>query len=420
MASINFYLDKPQPGGSYIFLYIREKGKTTKVLTGEKIPHEYWDAQKQRAKKSRSFPTHSELNYFLKTLSENTHRLLLDFKSIGESYSLEDVRNEVRNYLGTATKPDPDHSFFAVYADFVRWGTIKKGERTVKKYRTLENHLRKFEKRTAYKLSFDRITIQFYDKLEAFYLTDLKVLDSTWHKYLTTFKVFMNWATERGYNAKLDYLKFKRPKLADTDIIYLSESEVQRLYHFDLSDHVALAKTRDVFCIGCFTGLRFSDIAQLKKENIREDYLMVKTYKTKDTVRVPLRQEAKEIIERYLDHPDFLPTMTNQKSNFYLKELGKLAGIDEPTTITQYQGSRRIETEKPKYEFMTTHTGRRTFVTLALEAGARPEIVMEITGHKSYATFRKYIKITDRVVTNEMKRIWGEEKEQNPFMKVAN
>jgi len=147
---------------------------------------------------------------------------------------------------------------------------------------------------------------------------------------------------------------------------------------------------------------------------------LVNTYKTRAVVKTPLRTEARAIINRHMGKPNFLPTITNQKSNAYLKELGKLAGIDEPTRNIQYRGSQRIETVKPKYEYLSTHTGRRTFVTLSLEAGARPEIVMEITGHKSYKTFKKYIKITERVVEKEMQRIWGEGTDENPFMKVAN
>lgn len=76
--------------------------------------------------------------------------------------------------------------------------------------------------------------------------------------------------------------------------------------------------------------------------------------------------------------------MSNQKTNFYLKELGKLLEIDTETTRTRYQGHLAIEEIKPKYAFMSTHTARRTFVTLSLEKGMRPETVMEITGHKDY------------------------------------
>ena len=62
---------------------------------------------------------------------------------------------------------------------------------------------------------------------------------------------------------------------------------------------------------------------------------------------------------------------------------------------------------KPKYELVTSHMGRRTFVTLSLEKGMRPEIVMKITGHKDYATFKRYIEITSKVKYQEMMKAWN-------------
>jgi len=58
------------------------------------------------------------------------------------------------------------------------------------------------------------------------------------------------------------------------------------------------------------------------------------------------------------------------------------------------------------YELISTHTARRTFVTLSLEKGMRPEVVMEITGHKDYKTMKKHIKITSKVKHNEIKNVW--------------
>ncbi len=111
----------------------------------------------------------------------------------------------------------------------------------------------------------------------------------------------------------------------------------------------------------------------------------------------------------------------NQKTNEYLKELCLLAGINQTITVSRYKGAQRIEFTKPKYEFISTHCARRTFVTLSLEFGVRPELVMAVTGHKSYKTFKKYIKITDKVVENEFQRVWDRHKSnEQAFMKVAN
>jgi integrase len=93
--------------------------------------------------------------------------------------------------------------------------------------------------------------------------------------------------------------------------------------------------------------------------------------------------------------------------NDYLKELGKVCHIDEQVQIVKYVGSKRIQLVKPKYELITTHTARQTFVTQSLERGIRPEIIMKITGHKDIKTMMKYVKITDNVVRAEMMRGWN-------------
>jgi integrase len=92
--------------------------------------------------------------------------------------------------------------------------------------------------------------------------------------------------------------------------------------------------------------------------------------------------------------------------NEYLKEIGQLAEINEEIILTQYKGAEKLEKKEPKYNFISSHTARRTFVTLSLEKGMRPEVVMSITGHKDYKTFNKYIKLTDNVKQSEMINTW--------------
>ena len=85
--------------------------------------------------------------------------------------------------------------------------------------------------------------------------------------------------------------------------------------------------------------------------------------------------------------------------------------MTDPIKQTRFKGSERIETVEPKHKLITTHTARRTFVTLSLEKGMRPETVMSITGHKNYKNFKRYIKLTDKVKKIEMKRIWNKRPE---------
>ena len=420
MASVNFYLKDPTGEESLILLFIREKKSTVKLKTGQRIPPAYWNADKQRAKKSRSYPTYPELNVYLNKLAEDAERYLLAERSSDTPAKLANVKQRLLREQGfedaTAT---PKETFFSVYDEFVAVAGTQRSERTIKKYHTLKQQLQDFQRQKRVKLAFENIDVKFFDKLTAYYYNDLQFVNNTYGKYVSTLKTFLNWATDRGYNKKQDYRKFKVLK-EDADIVVLTSDELRQLYELDLSQNLRLERIRDTFCLGCYTGLRFSDLEQLRAEHVRGNTLLIKTYKTRDTIQIPLRPEAQRIVAKYVNEPNFVPTITNQKTNEYLKELCQLAGIDAPTTVSRYQGAQRIEFSKPKYEFITTHCARRTFVTLSLEAGVRPELVMAVTGHKSYKTFKKYIKITDKVVENEFQRVWTKDTAQNAPMRVAN
>lgn len=93
--------------------------------------------------------------------------------------------------------------------------------------------------------------------------------------------------------------------------------------------------------------------------------------------------------------------------NYYLKDIAQECELNEIIRLTKYRGVQKVETIEPKYKLITTHTARRTFVTLSLEKGMRAETVMSITGHKDYHTFKKYIKLTDKVKMVEMNEIWN-------------
>lgn len=131
---------------------------------------------------------------------------------------------------------------------------------------------------------------------------------------------------------------------------------------------------------------------------------------------MPLNAFALAILDKHKDSPKPLPVMSSQKTNDYLKELCQLLNIDESTTLSKRRGNERLDNTQPKHEFISTHTARRTFITLSLEKGMRPEVVMRISGHSNYATFKKHIKLSEKVTENEMNQIW----QMKPLMKVVS
>lgn len=295
------------------------------------------------------------------------------------------------------------HEFYDVFDLYISTSESIKNKTTISIYNALLNHLKEFEQKKSYKISFSRITLKFYDAFKQYLIQDLGLLNNTVGKYIRVIKSFMNFAVSHGYSENIDFRNFKAYR-EDTDIVYLTEEELLKIYNQPLvRDNLIIV--RDIFCFACFTGLRFSDVSGLKKENIKEDHILLKTEKTRVSLQIPLINYAKEILKKY--NYSLPPSISNQKTNEYLKQIANLAGIKEPINKVQYNGTSRVDKIYKKYELITTHTARRTFVTLSLEKGMRPEVVMEITGHKEYSTFKKYIKITDKVKQSEMNRIWS-------------
>ncbi|MCZ6900170.1 MAG: phage integrase SAM-like domain-containing protein, partial [Bacteroidetes bacterium] len=348
MATISYYLKTPELKESPIYLRVSVKGKRIRIPSGEKIPSKYWnDKPTCRAKKTTAFPEGSDLNDFLNKLEKKTSNLIKSFKRNGDHFTTDTLKEKIKDFLNVGElKPN---SFFAIYDQFLATTSTQKSERTIEKFKTLRRHLTAFQRVKRTNINFDSINIGFYDKLTDYYLNDLGVVNNTFGKYVSSLKTFLNWATDRGHNQKIEYRKFKVFH-DEADIIYLTDKELHSIVKTDLSQNTRLANIRDVFCLGCYTGLRFSDLVKLKPENIKTDHIIIKTQKTRDTLFIPLKKEAKEIINRYLDKPGFLPVISNQKMNDYLEELAKNANIKEEVTITRYQGAKEIKITKPKFE----------------------------------------------------------------------
>ncbi len=171
------------------------------------------------------------------------------------------------------------------------------------------------------------------------------------------------------------------------EVISLTNEEFEALYYLDLSANKRLAQVRDVFCFACSTGLRYSDLNQLKREHIKHDEIRITVKKTKEPLSVPLTPYSKNILAKYEAMHRPLPVISNQRLNDYVKELCSMAGISEQVEIVRFRGTKREAITYKKYELIGVHTGRKTFATLSLERGMSAEEVMTITGHQGLPKF---------------------------------
>lgn len=409
--TINFYLDtRSNLPEKNIIVYLRGIGnKTLKFNTGEKIDPKHWDNVKQIAK--RTYTGHPELNSYLNSLKEKIKRKYRILSIENDLITYDMVKESIESIFILKKPIDSKKLFRESFNQFLEVKKNEKRFRTIQKYKTLLDHLLNFEKQKRFRLAFENINLQFYEKFTAFLMNDLRHSNNTIGKYISSLKTFLHWAVDRKLTTNLEFTRFKVLN-EKSDIVVLTENELMKIYSFDfsvipgLTNRATLEKVRDVFCFQCFTGQRFSDIENLKRDDIKNDSWFLHTYKTKDIIEIPLTPLAKDILNKYKNNSAPLPVISHQKTNMLIKEVCKLAEINEPITVVRYRGHERIEATKPKYEFISTHTARRTFVTISLEKGMKPETIMEITGHTSYKTFKKYVKITSKVKHLEMNKHW--------------
>ncbi|WP_305008757.1 site-specific integrase [Hymenobacter aranciens] len=290
-----------------------------------------------------------------------------------------------------------------LFADWITGRALTHTPNTLRTYRTTLRHLRDLQATGKSMLTFQAVGTAFAKRLAEYLLTHRQLRDTAVRKNLVILKCFLGWASEQGYPVNPEYKKISWQR-REPDILTLTRAEVMALATLDLTQHRPLDNARALFLLGVYTGLRFSDVAALRPEHIQPDRLRLTTQKTRTTLIIPIRPEARPLLERVVDGT--LRPLPNQTLNRYLKELAALAGIETLTERIHYAGGKRYAHTAPKYEFVTTHTARRTFVTLALEDQLRPELIMKITGHKDLKSFSRYVNVTEDAVLTEFARVY--------------
>lgn len=368
----------------------------------EKVKPRYWNSTKQRVNKPRENEPdnrYREINELIENIQKSPERF-----DRFNSYQLAPERNEVKAVLFQLG--DEKKSFNEAYQEFIDGNKGRVAYNTTRNRNTVKNFFDKFQEEKRVVLQFDDIDLELFDKLFEFAFEDLDLENNTFAAYLAKFKSFMKWANEKEYHSNLQYLKFSFAE-KDKAVICLTPDELKMLAGFEFSTE-RLTKARDLYCFGCYTGLRFSDIAGLRKEHIQDGFIVKKITKTKEDDRIPLLLQAKDILKKYEGESIYpLPRLSNPKLNEYIKECCELAKINTPTVQYKYRKNEIIEVVKPKHRFITVHTARKTFITVGFVLGLDPKIIKSITGHKKDATFDKYLKIADDFKKSKLDDAWG-------------
>jgi len=407
---VSFHLRRDKIGKSGlapIRMVIATNGfKIFKAVKGVKCLEKDWDERKERIKSHKSkeaYNNYIEHNKTIDDLEANLKALkryiLLNNIIPNKEYILEKLNSGIE-------KVEISPMFFSSFEEFINSSKSIKSPRTIKSYVTTRNFLEDFEKYSEYKLGFDSIDNNFFEKLQDYTFLIRRNKNSYLAFLVKVLKTFMNWSYEKEFHKNLKYKKFKARE-DETEIIYLTMDELMKLYNYDFESE-KLKRVRDVYCFNCFCGLRISDTSALKASNILNDSIVLTIQKTRaNSTRIPLNKFSKEILKKYegtIYEP--LPIISDQKLNKYIKECCEIVKIDSPITITRYIGQERVDKIYPKYKLITNHTARKTFVTNSLVLGMKEMVVRNITGHKKEESFRRYVKIAEDLKRNEMENTW--------------
>lgn len=299
--------------------------------------------------------------------------------------------------------------------DYIQSKTKKVCKDMPRIYRNMKEHLLEFQAYRGKPITFESLNLTFYEEFVDFLMYEyvqrrrkeqivgLKV--NTVGKTVKQFRTFLRNRIRKGIIPPIDMDGWKILE-EEVDAVYLTWAEIKKVYEVDLTKHPHLIDYRNDFVLGCMTGLRFSDFSKLLKEDLRGDMLYKKQQKSDHWVVIPLRPEAREILQHRFNKN--IPPPTNAEFNRHIKNLAKLAGISENIKHSHKKGNKDIIEVKPKYAWITSHTCRRSFCTNEFLAGTPVELIMKISGHKSVKDFYKYIRVTPEEAGQKIKKLWME------------
>ena len=392
-------------------------GQQIEFTTGYRIDVAKWDLDKQKVKNGCT-------NKLKQSAGESNTDLLRQYteiQNIFKEYEVHDLMPTIEqikcafnerikrssNKVKETEKEEPTLDFWKAFERFVaECGKLNNWTHaTYEKFNVVKNHLREFDERLSFELFTESYLNDYMD-----FLKKKDMRNSTIIKQMDYLKWFLRWCTKKGYCHNTAYEDFN-PKLksAPKKVIFLTNDELNKLKTVEIPHNKQyLERVRDVFLFCCFSGLRYSDVYNLKRSDVKPAHIEITTVKTADRLIIELNNHSKAILEKYKDihfeDHKALPVISNQKMNVYLKELGELAEINDPVRETFYKGSNRIDIVTPKYALLGTHAGRRTFICNALALGIPAQVVMKWTGHSDYKAMKPYIDIADNIKADAMSR----------------
>ena len=407
---MNFKLKTPKSQSSSLILFYVNlpDGNRFVYSTGQKIPVRLWDKGYQspiRTKSQKDQVIINSVNLRLDRIKAEYLKLDLQYQKQGKQLTKEQLKDEFDIVFKGKQKKETPNDLESCFTDFYEF-KFKDGswsKSTKQRYMMLLGLLNDYEKYKSRVIDIRGIDESWITHFRYYCQTVKKHQVNTLGRNIGLLKTFLNYCLKKKY---IDNPSFKEAAV-NREVTYqiaLNKEEIGVVAQLDLAPNKRLERVRDVFLVGCYTGMRFSDFKRVKSSNISEGLITIREVKDKTkTLQIPITDKVRAILEKY----DWqLPLISEQKFREYLKEIFKLAGFTDLKIKSKKIGKEVYEKEVPMYELISTHTARRSFITIMLNSGVPAKAIMSITGHKSINNFQLYYKPTNDTLSGFMDQVW--------------
>ena len=370
-------------------------GRQTKFATPYSIAPACWDKKSGRV--VGNCPEKSVINSYLNGKETEYERYLFQCEMLGETVDLERIREILTGKARTAPSEKTNATLdeiFDAYVDKLR--TDNRRERTVIGILDLKKDMAKFSKRSK-KRTIDQLDILFIQEYKKYLRTVRRNADNTINTKLNRLRSVVRWAGRLGYPIDDPFGKGVRFLNRSTPrTIFLTRDEYDEFLQKALADRndLAMRVTRELFIFSCETGLRFSDVLDLKWTHLKKDskgvtYISKIQCKTKELVEIPLMSKwPKVLLAKYRNvstGENVFPRLSNGCINRKLKMLAEKAGIGK---------------------CLSFHVARHTFASHLANAGVPLYIVAKLLGDKSLDMVHRVYTNTERTeLTEAMKKL---------------
>lgn len=419
------------------------QSKRIKVSTGQKVVTETWNVKMQRCEVGNKFP--DRINRVSRKVNKFLDRVMKQWEEWGlvnydnpNPYHYkkwnngEDdaklIKKKVYNIIFNGTIDEVKEQkkeqitplqFFNKYVEGMTHMVDQRtgryiGERTQIHHRTVLKRIKAFMAEKYIKDDFSVFDERFARLFTDWAYTSKNYRQNTIPATFSVLKVWLNAAKAEKLFDSDEYKKYPS-KGADVDNIYLTKDEIERIYRLDIPALKAKGEidaksqmevTRDLFIIGCWTGLRRNDLNRLEKAlfDMDKEEITIVTEKTGEKVTIPMHPFIKELYTKY--EGKFPKLADKSNTSRHLQEIGRHAKIEDEVMIKENRGGKIFSHIYKKYQMIRMHTARRSFATNLYLDGAKTISIMKLTGHTTEMNFLKYIKVTREENAEDTRRFF--------------